>query len=201
LRELIEKYKQNALTIDDIFNNASYKNNLTSLLEKFINLKKSFLVESMNSIKLLLKKFVSMNNYIKTLLQFYNLLLKVKIKEIETSGSNSDDASFQLYLINTLFEFDIKCYNDLLNNSELSNLRSDLKTKIQIFERRINDYVSLHNNFKELGSLYLQYPQLLTLQTIEFSIYMFEVALFNENYIFKKCKFVRRHSKQGSFFG
>lgn len=179
LKKLVETYKENLLTVDSIFENPNRKNEISDLIQQFMNSRQNFLKDYLISMKLLYKKLEAINEYIQRLLYFYKSLLQVKTSEIKMSDETS---SFKLYLIKTLFTFDIQCYESLFYNEEIKSYQSNLKTKIQIAEQEINLYLSRQYNVRELAVTYLQYPELLSLQTIGFSIDLYNLVLLNENY-------------------
>ena len=183
LKKLIDSYVKKGNTVDSLLKNDKLKAILSNAFDALMKSKKEFLTSYLYCIKLFLLKLQSMITYFQSLVAFYKRLLSVKLSNLKNNANiNIDDAKFENYLLTTLFTFDIQCYESILNDPQIFNTIENYKKMVQSIEQRIQTSINVAYNFKEQLDIYFQYPQLFNIQMIEFSIYIFKITLFNEEF-------------------
>lgn len=182
LYDLIVQYKQANYSLDKILGTANLKEELLGAINTLIDYRKQFIKVILITMKLLMNKINKMEIYITQMVLFFQSLLKIKLENLKTQELTPVDISFQSYLINLLFNFDINCYQALFQNPDIIQYITKLKNVIKRVGVEINKILLIQINFKEELTNYYDYPQLLLIKKTEFDIYVYNVIELNEKF-------------------
>lgn len=182
LYDLIVQYKQENYSLDKIFGTVNLKEELTGAINTIIDYRKQFIKVMLITMKLLMNKINKMGIYITKMVQFFQGLRDIKLNNLIKQGLTTEEFSFQSYLINLLFNFDINCYQVLFQNQNIIQYISNLKNVIKRVGVEIDKNLLIQINFKEELIKYYTYPQLLLIKKNEFDIYVYIVIDKNEKF-------------------
>ena len=175
LNNLIDKYKNENYSLQDILLNENLKNSLTQLIIGLYKQKIIFLNSYYEVLNLLLDKINKQVIYIESLIRFYSKLYNIKLKELKGKGEK-----FKLDTFSQLMQFDIKCYQSLLANDTFKDYIKDLKKKFSKVQNFIKKITSEKYNYREKFELYYEFPQIINIEKNEFDIYILYLIEFNE---------------------
>jgi hypothetical protein len=160
----------------DINNQVNLKNEFIKNIKEFIQKKNQILTMYNTCFEVLLEKIKSQMSFVEKNKLFYEKLLETKINA-ENKYKKDNLQNFKIEVIKKIFNLDISCYKDILL---IDN--SVLEKEIQEISKKIKEIQTEIINYKELLDLYIEYPDLLTIQKREMNINIFELFEYNESY-------------------